>query len=59
MSPARIQFRFNIDFKNFTDEQKLREFSTTTPDLQWMLKEHLLAENTREEKNLQKQTQSN
>ena len=24
MSPARIQFRFNIDFKNFTDEQKLR-----------------------------------
>ena len=31
--PARISFRFNREIKNFTDEQKLREFSTTKPAL--------------------------
>ena len=29
--PARISFRFDREIKTFTDEQKLREFSTTKP----------------------------
>ena len=29
--PARLSFRFNREIKSFTDEQKLREFSTTRP----------------------------
>ena len=39
--PARISFRFNRVIKTFTDKQKLREFSTTKPALQQMLKELL------------------
>ena len=39
--PARILFRFDGEIKNFTDNQKLREFSTTKPALQQMLKELL------------------
>ena len=39
--PARISFRFDGEIKNFTDKQKLREFSTTKPALQEMLKELL------------------
>ena len=39
--PARITFRFNGEIKSFTDKQKLREFSTTKPALQQMLKELL------------------
>ena len=39
--PAKISFRFNGKIKTFTDKQKLREFSTTKPALQQMLKEHL------------------
>ena len=48
--PARISFRFDGEIKPFTDKQKLREFSTTKPALQQMLKELLQAGNTREEK---------
>ena len=48
--PARISFRFNGESKTFTDKQKLREFSTTKPALQQMLKEILLAGTTREGK---------
>ncbi|KAB0361396.1 hypothetical protein FD754_005552 [Muntiacus muntjak] len=29
--PARISFRYEGEFKSFTDKQKLREFSTTKP----------------------------
>ena len=36
--PARISFRYEGEFKNFADKQKLREFSTTKPALQQMLK---------------------
>ena len=36
---ARISFRFDRETKTFTDKQKLREFSTTKPALQQMLKE--------------------
>ena len=39
--PGRISFRFNGEIKRFTDKQKLREFSTTKPALQEMLKELL------------------
>ena len=39
--PARISFRFDGQIKTFTDKQKLREFSTTKPALQQMLKELL------------------
>ena len=39
--PTRISFRFNREIKSFTDKQKLREFSTTKPALQQMLKELL------------------
>ena len=39
--PARISFRFNGEIKTFTDKQRLREFSSTKPALQQMLKELL------------------
>ena len=39
--PARISFRFDGEIKTFADKQKLREFSTTNPVLQQMLKELL------------------
>ena len=39
--PARISFRFDGEVKTFTDKQKLREYSTTKPVLQQMLKELL------------------
>ena len=39
--PERISFRFDGEIKSFTDKQKLREFSTTRPALQQMLKELL------------------
>ena len=38
---AKISFRFDGEMKSFTDKQKLREFSTTKPALQQMLKELL------------------
>ena len=38
---ARISFRFNGEIKSFTDKQKLREFRTTKPALQQVLKELL------------------
>ena len=36
--PAKISFRFDREIKIFTGKQKLREFSTTKPALQQMLK---------------------
>ena len=41
LDPARISFRFDREIKTFTDRQKLRQFSTTKPALQQMLKELL------------------
>ena len=43
--PARLSFRFDGEIKSFPDKQKLREFSTTKPVLQQMLKELLYAGN--------------
>ena len=39
--PTSISFRFDGEIKSFTDKQKLREFNTTNPALQQMLKELL------------------
>ena len=38
---ARLSFRFEREIKSFTDKQKLREFSSTKPALQQILKELL------------------
>ena len=57
--PTRISFRFDGEVKSFSDKQKVREFSTTKPALQQMLKKLLQVGNTREEKDPQKQTQNN
>ena len=37
--PATISFKHEREIKTFTDKQKLREFSTTKPALQQMLKD--------------------
>ena len=39
--PARISFKSEGEIKSFTDKQKPREFSTTKPNLQQMLKDLL------------------
>ena len=39
--PARISFKYEGEIKSFTDKQKLREFNTTKPALQQMLKDLL------------------
>ena len=39
--PARIPFKYVGEIKSFTEKQKLREFSTTKPDLQQILKDIL------------------
>ena len=39
--PATISFKYEGEIKAFTDKQNLREFSTTKPVLQQMLKDHL------------------
>ena len=39
--PATFYFIFDGEIKSFPDKQKLREFSTTKPALQQMLKELL------------------
>ena len=44
--PARISFKYEEEIKSFTDKQKLREFSTTKPALQPMLKDLLWTGNT-------------
>ena len=36
--PARISFKIDREIKSFSDKQKLREFSTTKPALQQILK---------------------
>ena len=39
--PARISFRYERKIKSLTEQQKLREFSTTKPALQQVLKDRL------------------
>ena len=38
LHPAKISFKIDGEIKSFSDEQKWREFSTTKPALQQMLK---------------------
>ena len=57
--PARISFKIGGDIKSFSDKQKLREFSTTKPALQQMLKGLIQSRNTREEKRSTKSTPNN
>ena len=45
--PARLSYRFDREMKSCTDKQKLKEFSTTKPALQEMLKKLLYEEKTR------------
>ena len=47
---ARISFKIDGGLKSFSDKQKLREFSTTKPALQQMLKGLIQSRNTGEEK---------
>ena len=54
----RISFKIDGEIKIFLDKQKLREFSTTKPALQQMLKGLIQLRNTREEKDLQNQPQT-
>ena len=46
--PARISFKYEGEIKSFTDKQKLREFSTTKPALQQMLKDFSRQETQKE-----------
>ena len=52
--PARLSFRFDRETKSFTDKQKLREFSTTRPASQQMLKELLYVEKKRPQLEIRK-----
>ena len=54
LCPARLAFRSDGEIKSFPGKQKFREFSIMKPALQQILKELLLAGNTREGKDLQK-----
>ena len=56
---ARISFKIDGEIKNFSDKQKLREFSTTKPALQQMLKGLIQLRNTREGKRSTKSTPNN
>ena len=38
LNPTRISFKINGEVKRFSNKQKLREFSTTKPALQQVLK---------------------
>ena len=41
LHPPELSSKFDREIKSFTDKQKLREFSTTRPALQQMLKDLL------------------
>ena len=56
---ARISFQIDREVKSSSEKQKLREFSTTKPALQQMLKELIWSRNTREEKKFTKSTPNN
>ena len=51
--PARISFKYEGEIKSFSDKQKLREFSTTKPVFQQMLKDLLQIGNTEREYKLE------
>ena len=53
-----MSFKIDGEIKSFADEQKLREFSTIKSVLQQMLNGLIQSRNTREEKDLQNQSQT-
>ena len=55
---ARISFKIDGEMKSFSHKQNLREFNTTKPALQQMLKGLIQSRNTREERDLQNQPQT-
>ena len=57
--PARISFKTDGEIKNFSDKQKLREFSTTKPALQQILKGLIQSMHTGKEKRSTKPTPNN
>ena len=54
--PVRISFKYERKIKSFTDKQKLREFSTTKPALQQMLKDIQQTGNTKRVNKLEPKT---
>jgi len=56
--PAQISFKYEGKIKSFTDKQKLREFSTTKPALEQMLKDLLYTGNTEKVYKLELKTHS-
>ena len=54
--PARIYFKYEGEIKSFTDKQKLREFITTKPALQQMLKDIQQTGNTKRVNKLEPKT---
>jgi len=54
--PAKISPKYEGEIKTFTDKQKLREFSTTKPALQQILKDLLQTGNTERVYKLEPQT---
>ena len=54
---ARISFKIDGEIKSYSHKQKLREFITTKLALQQMLKGLIYSRHTREEKDLQNQSQ--
>ena len=54
--PTGISFKIDGELKSFLDKQTLREFRTTKPALQQMLKGHIWSRNTKEEKRSIKST---
>ena len=56
--PARISFKYEGEIKSFTDKEKLREFSTTKPALQQMLKDFSRQETQKRFINLNPKQQS-
>ena len=57
--PARLSFRFEGEIKTFTDKQKLREFSNTTPTLQQIIKELLYAEKNKRRRKTKRAAKTN
>jgi len=57
--PARIPLKIDGEIKSFSDEQKVRQFSTTQPALQQMLNGLIQSGNTIEGKRCTKSTPNN
>ena len=57
--PERISLKIDGEIKSFLDKQKLREFSTSKPTLQQMLKGFIQSRNTTVEKRSTKSTPQN